>query len=379
MKLKRSQRPVWFSIIAAWLVLTTLIQPKPAEAVMPPDFIFNIGAQVAQFFSIILAVFSIALGTVIQFFRKRLTVMHSKLLWVGLGFLLLIGGVVAGILYQFNNDYYYDRLLVHYQDQAGADHALLIELRRYSLLPYYYQHEYTIKSFAAAGTEHTETVFNTMSPNIVAHDFLTSFSDDNHYNLQDEDYRLAVEFDHQQYLINLPNLTGDGLVNNALERFTYVNMGNTEVSIDGQSYSAAFALTKNLSIDVDKATLSEGTKGTSNSIFLTDQQGRFYLIDSTNVTAGATEYDSHNWTLYKQGKVVQKIIDADPLTITRSDRSLGGKSLTIDHPELAASQMNLSSISNLHNQHKAYDLVVGTIIDDAGERPVMGLSSYYDF
>ncbi|PIR66480.1 MAG: hypothetical protein COU51_03715 [Parcubacteria group bacterium CG10_big_fil_rev_8_21_14_0_10_36_14] len=55
------------------------IFPETAHAVIPPDFIFNIGTQIVQFFSII-AIFATAiLGTFFQFFKTRYyAVKHKK-------------------------------------------------------------------------------------------------------------------------------------------------------------------------------------------------------------------------------------------------------------------------------------------------------------
>ena len=53
------------------LVFHILIFPRTAKAVIPPDFIFNIGTQIAQFFSIITIIFTAIFGTLFQFFRAR--------------------------------------------------------------------------------------------------------------------------------------------------------------------------------------------------------------------------------------------------------------------------------------------------------------------
>lgn len=67
------------------------IFPKTAHAVIPPDFIFNIGTQIVQFFSII-AIFATAiLGTFFQFFKTRYYALkHKKIVLI-----LTIIGVIA--------------------------------------------------------------------------------------------------------------------------------------------------------------------------------------------------------------------------------------------------------------------------------------------
>ena len=54
-----------------FLCCCVFVFPKSAKAVIPPDFIFNIGSQIAQFFSMI-AIFATAVfGAFFQFFKTR--------------------------------------------------------------------------------------------------------------------------------------------------------------------------------------------------------------------------------------------------------------------------------------------------------------------
>lgn len=57
--------------VSAFLLLGYYFYPQPAQAVIPPDFIFNIGTQVAQFFSMVAIFFTAIFGTLFQFFKTR--------------------------------------------------------------------------------------------------------------------------------------------------------------------------------------------------------------------------------------------------------------------------------------------------------------------
>jgi len=64
--------------------------PQTAHAVIPPDFIFNIGTQIVQFFSII-AIFATAiLGTFFQFFKTRYYAIKHKKIVLSLTILTII-------------------------------------------------------------------------------------------------------------------------------------------------------------------------------------------------------------------------------------------------------------------------------------------------
>lgn len=71
-----------------------VIIPLPTQAVIPPDFIFNIGAQVAQFFSIILIFITAAFGTFFNFFKTRLyTIKHKKIFIT----VIVLGSVISAL------------------------------------------------------------------------------------------------------------------------------------------------------------------------------------------------------------------------------------------------------------------------------------------
>lgn len=87
-----------------------IVLPRPAEAVIPPDFIFNIGAQFAQFFSIIILFLSTLVGTLWHFFKNRLYgIKHKKILLLGV-IVIIIGSALVGsymyVIYQQNASSY---------------------------------------------------------------------------------------------------------------------------------------------------------------------------------------------------------------------------------------------------------------------------------
>lgn len=76
------------------------IFPEAAYAVIPPDFIFNIGTQIAQFFSII-AIFATAiLGTFFQFFKTRYYALKHKKIVLSLT-------IVGIMLVSLTSSYFY--------------------------------------------------------------------------------------------------------------------------------------------------------------------------------------------------------------------------------------------------------------------------------
>ncbi len=70
-------------------IVLFFVSAPPAKAVPPPDFIFNVTTQIAQFFTIASLVLSVAGSTVFQFFRQRLSGWQRVFFWVAVGVAIL--------------------------------------------------------------------------------------------------------------------------------------------------------------------------------------------------------------------------------------------------------------------------------------------------
>ncbi len=75
----------------SWLILLFLIIiPSPTQAVIPPDFIFNIGAQVMQFFSAVMLFFSATFGLCYEFLQTKIAVLkHRRAFLFSIGLLII--------------------------------------------------------------------------------------------------------------------------------------------------------------------------------------------------------------------------------------------------------------------------------------------------
>jgi rhodanese-related sulfurtransferase len=94
MKIKNTR--LLISLLIGYLIIST----KTAHAVIPPDFIFSIGTQVAQFFSVTLLFFTAILGTFFQFFKTSYSALKHK------KFLLFLS-IIAILLLTAVSSYFY--------------------------------------------------------------------------------------------------------------------------------------------------------------------------------------------------------------------------------------------------------------------------------
>lgn len=89
-------------LLCFWMILTLVSQMQPAYAIPPPDFLFNIGAQVAQIFSILVLFFSAILAATKDFLGVIFArFKHKNLIWIALGLVIL--GVSLGGAYIYSS------------------------------------------------------------------------------------------------------------------------------------------------------------------------------------------------------------------------------------------------------------------------------------
>ena len=91
-----------FRKLAATFFLFFVFFPS-AAAVMPPDFLFQIGSQIAQFFSVLFLFLTGIFGTFFHFFRARWTAIKNKKIFF-VGIIFLIGGISLGAASFFDRE-----------------------------------------------------------------------------------------------------------------------------------------------------------------------------------------------------------------------------------------------------------------------------------
>jgi rhodanese-related sulfurtransferase len=114
--------------------------PKASQAVIPPDFIFNIGVQIVQFFSIMAIAFTAIFGAFFQFFKTKFLLIKKRKIFLIVSLsLIIIFSLTTSYFYAiFRQDLEYQKWLdesnahslsqnidINYDDIAGDNGALL--------------------------------------------------------------------------------------------------------------------------------------------------------------------------------------------------------------------------------------------------------------
>jgi len=357
-------------IILLAIVIISVIIPVVSYAVIPPDFILNISSQFTQFFSLVALSLVAASGAMLHFFKD---VLSKTVKWVISICLIFITLIVFYFIFFYSYSFYNDRLTILYKDNNQKDQALMVELYRIEKFPFIYRHYYVAKSIDDENNKkYSYTKAYSRTGGVLEKNFIKKFLNNNNYNTLNEDYFINLEVDNKEYIISLPDLHGDFILNNSLPRLTYINMGQTNISIDNTIYPAQFLLTKNLSNDSSKSVADDTLESITNHEFLADTEGGLYLVDSTFVENPKDDYTSHLWVLCKKGSFLEK-------RINEVDVKYNVENKIISINNICFNQNVIIDDSNENNNKNSNEyLITGQITDNNKTKKIKGLNLYVE-
>jgi rhodanese-related sulfurtransferase len=109
--------------ILSLIFILFFIPPKPVNAVLPPDFIFNVTTQIIQSFSIALIFLSVTFGSAYKFFKLKYTQfrLNKILIPIILALIVIISILSARIYGSYIQKVEYDKWLKDSQNQLPAN------------------------------------------------------------------------------------------------------------------------------------------------------------------------------------------------------------------------------------------------------------------
>lgn len=380
------------------LVLVFVFFPRPTRAVVPPDFIFNIGSQIAQAFSVVIVFLSAVFVTAYQFLKVKIaTLKHQKAFWIIAITFIVVGSFGTAVFYtayeqkvNYNKwlqwfqqagqksknqkrDYFYDRIIVVGKDKNNQNISLVFEGSRQELKERLFGHTYSVSILYQNKLYKDFAVFNAPVPSVQANQFVTAFSNSTTEQLPTETYRFAFRIKDKDFLIDLRDLGSDFLVKNSLDYMRYVSAGSAEIQVDGTIIPAKVMVDKVLSADGAVPTL-EGydPRYTSHSLVLWDDKGNFYHIDTSKVYTQNIPYMSHTWVLHKDSMGATRKVYAAQFDFFQGKKSTWH--FTISDLNLKLDLESAQAIKEGKDQFSV--LVQGKVVDTQGERTVNGYAFY---
>lgn len=266
-----------------------------------------------------------------------------------------------------------DRIFILYKDSDNNTNALMVRISKYDILPHFYHYEYLV---SLTGNDMETKVkkydYNSIKNNYRETDFIKNIKNENNENILNENYSMKIEIENTKFDISLKDMTGDFLINNSLNRFTYVNMGTTEISIDGTNHKANFILNKTASTDY-KDLMSQFPDSKGIAIFFADASGTQYYVDISEVFEISSSYLSHTWVLKKKDQILEKHVGEGPLLITNDNNNI-----ILDLPIFNNARAEFKKIKEFYLANNFYSLIEGKLINDNEEKTITGFALYYN-
>jgi hypothetical protein len=275
--------------------------------------------------------------------------------------------------------FFSDELILVGQTENNAPFFLYLNLNRKKIADSYSHYYYADFVYQdERGSQYTG--FNDPASQVIANDFLNSFSSNMSEDLSArESYAFDFNYKDLHVQADLKNFNGDFLVKNTLDYTKYVSEGDGNVTVNGKQYRMHAFLTKIYSPYYDKYLYFNGyndLNSLAQFFVLWDTQGNFYLLDKSDVFAPLPDYKSHTWVLYKNqaGQYMKKAFAAN---VQFEQEKFVPKKWSIYIPDLEA---NLELAPQIFTTgEKDSGLAAGTVTTPSGPLPISGYFSFHKY
>lgn len=370
--------------------------PFVSYAIVPPDLLFSLGAQLTQFLSLFAIAAASIFASVSLIFRQSLFVFRDHFwpvatLILGLS-LLTVVGYSAWSIHTLENQYrdrissiattassssahrYYNDSVTLWQTETDAlPQAVMLDLNRREVLNGTFEHYYYLTNLGDSNTDHyTYELAATSSP--MRTNFLDTFSRTPAADLSVRDtIQGTAVVDGDPLTFTITNPQADFLTRHTDLYTRFHSAATATVQYRGEQFTMQALTEGAYSRDYRTYIYFPGLDrlhATTYQLILWDDDNNFYLLDDTTVHTPNPAYPSHTWVLHKQADsgYSKKAFQA---TITRPTDDTWQVSL----PDIASSTLNLTTTQAHYNRRmdRTHLLLEGTITDDNGTRRISGI------
>jgi hypothetical protein len=274
-----------------------------------------------------------------------------------------------------NKHYYNDEIIVFGTDEQGQQFLIKVDMQRKQKATADYSHYYLLESVIngkiASGTATAED----KEYSLKATGFLSKME---HLDAEDlstrEKFIYTVSIAGVDYIIDIPELSGDFIVRNKPNYIRYLSEGDAFVTFNGKQYKAHALMLKSYAEDFSQYIFFDGyyqLDSVTHFLAVWDAKGNFYLVDQSQVASVQDNYKAHTWVLSKDylGNM-QKSFTA---TIAHPQVDLP-KDWTVSLPKINSTTLDLNV--TYYFKERAAGLVTGTVADKNGTRTVGGYAIY---
>lgn len=404
-----------------------LVIPKPVMAVLPPDLIVSVGAQVGQIVAFVSLFFVGMFGGLIYFVRDKLVglIPYAKFIWPTLAF--VVGLIISSLYFnaKIDSDKNYLSYLESLDDRIGqiinnpvseyqsgevlatssedvwSDLSDVKLFRSDTILlfgevadkPFYLELDMNRKQVTEGGYSHYYFIEGTVDSKDVSGyqsghspssapkvgEYVKKIDKLGFSDLSTrEEYIGDITISGMDISFQVTDLVGDFITKNTPDYTRYQSVGKAVIFYGGKAYPVQALVESIHSSDFSESIFFNGStqvKADTYQFALWDEDNNFYLIDQSEVYTNSPKYKSHTWLLTKNletGKTKKSFT----ATLEASFGSDGVENnWLINAPEFGQAILDLQAVKYLPTngiQKRQRVIVSGTVRDESGERKING-------
>ncbi len=363
-----------------------LFLPMTALAIAPPDLVVSLGAQIISIGSLLILLFSTALGACFIFFEQswKYILQRSWLLWLLVVLVLIVYSAyfvsqntdhdVDGEPQTSTNHQFFNDTILLFSDTGDEPFILYIDANRKAVSTNEYLHYYFVEGLSAAGplSEYQQQVIG--NKRISAFGVLDEFQKELAPDLSVRHaYEGSVSFGKNKHLFFTDQLQSDFVTRSDINQTRHHSVATATLAIDS-SVKTVYAYTENmhgadyrdLIFFIDR----ERVEAITHQFILWDEAGNFYAVDDTVVATAHPDYTSHTWVLYKEAQtgMTKKAFTASVLN------EPGGVQISV--PELSGDSLQLAYVQQLPVSITDRELwyVQGVVTTNEGVKKISGIA-----
>jgi hypothetical protein len=272
---------------------------------------------------------------------------------------------------QYWRGFFGDQIVLMGTDADGRDFFLILELNRKQLDEHEFIHYYTADLAQAGEQAHAAVNVRSAESALVEHGFVQQATRTPATDLSTrESYALVVMIEGKRFEIHIDDLSGDFITRTMPEYTRYTSAGTAAVSLEGETFSTQVMVSTIYSSDYEHYIFFDGfdqIRSATEYLVLWDEEGFFYLIDSTYTQTVDPRYPSHTWVLSKdrEGRM-RKAFEADVMYTEEGQGQW----------EIAVSDLGIERIilqaEHLFATDNSRGTAHGSISDEDGTRQIEG-------
>lgn len=272
--------------------------------------------------------------------------------------------------------FFRDNLTLVERDYSDSPRVLKFELNRREDTPNDFIHYYSAVFMHNGESIKERTSFNSPDADVKANGFIKSIANLIANDLSSrEEYEFDINLDGLDFGATLHNLDGDFVTKIQPGYNRYTSVGIAKATIGDEEILFNASLEKIYGDDYSRWIFFDGVQdleSTTDKLIMWDDQGNYYLLDTTTTNKPSHAYRPHTWVLHK--KATGANLKAFDAKITREKLTDDLWNWKLDFPDFGV-KLDVDGL-HLSGVEREYGVVEGELFQNSQVRKVNGFFVY---